>query len=99
MQSKLGLIAACDHLVGPLQGLLIPLVGPFAQSLVDLGHNWDLLTAVTEADLIFRLGHVSHKPQYSHPYSQRSLHGHKHHTMINQECSMRRQSLTIMSLL
>ncbi len=39
----------------------------------NFSHNWNLLTAVTNADMIFGFRKISHKPQNCDPHSQSSL--------------------------
>ncbi len=57
----------------PPAGPEAPFVGPLPQCLIYFSHNWNLLTAVTNADMIFGFRKISHKPQNCDPDSQSSL--------------------------
>lgn len=58
-----------SHLLIHLEGLQLPFVGPLPQRLIDFSHNWNLLSAVTNADMVFGFREISHKPQHSDPHS------------------------------
>ena len=51
-----------------LQLLQLPLVGPLAQRLVDLGHDGDLLAAVLDGDGTLGFRQVPHEPQHGDPH-------------------------------
>lgn len=61
------------HLALALQGLQLPLVRLLAQGLVNLGHDRNLLAAVTHGRVVLGLREVPHEPENSDPHRQRRL--------------------------
>lgn len=61
------------HLALTLQGLQLPLVCLLAQGLVNLGHDRDLLAAVTHGRVVLGLREVPHEPEDGDPDRQGRL--------------------------